>query len=127
MWGYGDRHAALSEGTLDPRKATAIVIQAGKRKLAIVGLDLGRAPQEASIQSIRTAIKEQAGVDASFIAGSHTHHGPVLELFGEPGRGKGRYDASIRYNKQLEDAIIQVLSKPIKSVNWRALEVPRKR
>lgn len=109
MWGYGDRHAALSEGTLDPLKATAIVIQAGKRKLAIVGLDLGRAPQEASIQSIRTAIKEQAGVDASFIAGSHTHHGPVLELFDEPGRGKGRYDASIRYNKQLEDAIIQCI------------------
>ena len=48
MWGYGDRHATLSEGTLDPLKATAIVIQAGKRKLAIVGLDLGRAPQEAS-------------------------------------------------------------------------------
>jgi len=33
----------------------------------------------------------------------------VLELFDEPGRGKGRYDAAIRYNKQLEDAIIQCI------------------
>ena len=109
MWGYGDRHATLSEGTLDPLKATAIVIQAAKRKFAIVGLDLGRSPQEASLQAIRNAIKEQAGIDASFIAGSHTHHGPVLELYDEPGRGKGRYDASIRYNKQLEESIIQCI------------------
>jgi hypothetical protein len=109
MWGYGDRHATLSEGTLDPLKATAIVVQAAKRKFAIVGLDLGRSPQEASLQAIRNAIKEQAGIDASFIAGSHTHHGPVLELYDEPGRGKGRYDASIRYNKQLEESIIQCI------------------
>ncbi|MBO0857924.1 MAG: hypothetical protein J2P21_05610, partial [Chloracidobacterium sp.] len=42
MWGYGARHAALSVGTLDPLYAEALVIQAGDRKLAIVGLDLGR-------------------------------------------------------------------------------------
>jgi len=42
MWGYGARHAALSEGILDPLLATAVVIQAGDQKLAIVGLDLGR-------------------------------------------------------------------------------------
>lgn len=111
MWGYGDRHATLSEGTLDPLKSTAIVIQAGKRKLAIVGLDLGRSPQEASLQKIREAIREKGGIDASLIAGSHTHHGPVLELFDEPGRGRGRYDAAIRYNKRLEDAIVEAILK----------------
>ena len=41
MWGYGDRHADLSTGTLDPLEATAIVLAAGEEKLAIVGLDLG--------------------------------------------------------------------------------------
>ena len=106
MWGYGDRHAALSEGTLDPLKATVVVIQAGRRKMAIVGLDLGRSPQEESLQTIRSQIKEKAGIDVSFIAGSHTHHGPVLELFDAPGRGRGRFDASIRYNQQLEQALI---------------------
>jgi neutral ceramidase len=106
MWGYGDRHASLSEGTLDPLKATTLVIQAGRRKMAIVGLDLGRSPQEDSLQRIRSEVKTQAGIDVSFIAGSHTHHGPVLELFDAPGRGRGRFDAAIRYNEQLEKSLI---------------------
>ena len=32
MWGYGDRHAQLSNGTLDPLYASVVVIQAGDRK-----------------------------------------------------------------------------------------------
>ncbi|MEZ6074214.1 MAG: hypothetical protein R3C56_00650 [Pirellulaceae bacterium] len=40
MWGYGCCHAALSEGVLNPLFASAVVIQAGDEKLAIVGLDL---------------------------------------------------------------------------------------
>src|ERR1017187_7466066 len=85
MWGYGDRHDALSTGILDPLHADALVIQAGGRKIAIVGLDLGRAPAEASLQRIRQRIKEQAGIENSIIAGSHTHHGPVLELTDQEG------------------------------------------
>lgn len=109
MWGYGDRHAALSEGTLDPLKATVVVIQAGRRKMAIVGLDLGRSPQEDSLVRIRDEIKQKAGIDVSFIAGSHTHHGPVLELFDAPGRGRGRFDAAIRYNQHLEKMLIEAI------------------
>ena len=106
MWGYGDRHDALSVGTLDPLYAEALVIQAGDRKLAIVGLDLGRSPAEASLQRIRQRIKSEAGVEYSFIAGSHTHHGPVLELSDETGKGKGRFDAALRYYREMEDAIV---------------------
>ena len=87
MWGYGARHAALSTGTLDPLYAAALVIQAGTNKVAIIGLDLGRAPAERSLQIIRNRIKAEAGIDYSFIAGSHTHNGPVLELSDEPGKG----------------------------------------
>ncbi|QQS48300.1 MAG: neutral/alkaline non-lysosomal ceramidase N-terminal domain-containing protein [Acidobacteriota bacterium] len=108
MWGYGARHDALSQGTLDPLHADAIVIQAGGTKLAIVGLDLGRSPAEASLQRIRERIKP-AGIEYSFIAGSHTHHGPVLELTDEPGRGKGRFDAALRYYRQMEDAIVEAI------------------
>jgi neutral ceramidase len=107
MWGYGARHAALSEGTLDPLKASMVVVQAGRRKMAIVGLDLGRSPQEESLQKIRAQIKQQAGIDVSFISGSHTHHGPVLELFDAPGRGRGRFDAAIRYNQKLEESLVE--------------------
>ena len=108
MWGYGARHDALSQGVLDPLSADAIVIQAGETKLAIVGLDLGRSPAEASLQRIRARIKP-AGIEHSFIAGSHTHHGPVLELTDEPGKGKGKFDATLRYYKQMEDAIVEAI------------------
>lgn len=105
MWGYGARHDALSTGTLDPLYADALVIDAGGRKVAIVGLDLGRAPAERSLQNIRKRIRDEAGIEYSFIAGSHTHHGPVLELSDEPGKGKGKFDAALRYYREMEDAI----------------------
>lgn len=111
MWGYGDRHAALSEGVLDPLTATAMVIHAGRRKLAIVGLDLGRSPDEASLQRIRERIAEEHGIRDSFIAGSHTHHGPVVELSDRKGRGQGRFDAAVRYRKRLEDAIVDAIGE----------------
>ena len=104
MWGYGARHDALSEGALDPLLATAVVIEAGGRKLAIVGLDLGRSPSERSLQNIRKRIRA-AGIEHSFIAGSHTHHGPVLELSDEPGKGKGKFDAALRYYDEMEEAV----------------------
>ena len=109
MWGYGARHAALSTGKLDPLYASAVVIQAGEKKLAIVGLDLGRSPAEKTIQNIRARIKEKAGIEYSFVAGSHTHHGPVLELTDEEGKGKGKFDAAIRYYKELEDGIVAAI------------------
>ncbi len=109
MWGYGARHAALSTGTLDPLFASAVVIQAGERKLTIVGLDLGRSPAEKTIQNIRARIKEKAGIEYSFISGSHTHHGPVLELTDAEGKGKGKFDAALRYYQELEDGIVAAI------------------
>jgi hypothetical protein len=108
MWGYGARHDALSTGVRDPLYADALVIQAGDRKLAIVGLDLGRSPSEASLQRIRDRIRT-AGIEHSMIAGSHTHHGPVLELSDQPGKGRGKFDAAIRYYRSLEDAIVEAI------------------
>lgn len=109
MWGYGARHAALSTGTLDPLFASAVVIQAGDKKLAIVGLDLGRSPAEKTIQNIRARIKEKAGIEYSFIAGSHTHSGPVLELTDAESKGKGKFDAALRYYQELEDGIVAAI------------------
>ena len=106
MWGYASRHDALSQGTLDPLYADAVVLQAGGDKLAIVGLDLGRTPSEKSIESIRRRLLERSAIQYSIIAASHTHHGPVMELSGEPGNGRGKFDATLRYYRQLEDAIV---------------------
>jgi neutral ceramidase len=109
MWGYGDRHDALSTGVLDPLHADALVLDCAGKKLAIVSLDLGRAPSERSLQNIRKRIKEEAGIEFSFIAGSHTHHGPVLELSDEPGKGKGKFEAALRYYPVLEENIVAAI------------------
>lgn len=109
MWGYGDRHGRLSEGVMEPLMATAVVIEAGEAKLAVVGLDLGRSPNEASLARIRQQIREQAGIEHSMIAGSHTHNGPVLELSDAPGRGRGPFDAALRYYEQLEQTLVEVI------------------
>jgi hypothetical protein len=109
MWGYGARHDALSQGTLDPLYASAIVLQVDQVKLAIVGLDLGRSPSEATLERIRSRIQLQGGIAHSLIAGSHTHHGPVLELTDADGKGRGRFDAALRYYAELEDAIVDAI------------------
>jgi neutral ceramidase len=109
MWGYGGRHDALSTGTLDPLYADAVVLQFGTEKVALVGLDLGRAPAEASLQHIRERILTEAGIRYSFIAGSHTHHGPVLELSNAPGKGAGRFEAALRYYGELEDNLVAAI------------------
>ncbi|NBP79827.1 hypothetical protein EBU58_03745, partial [bacterium] len=85
------------------------MIAVGDSKLAIVGLDLGRSPAEAELQQIRGAILEKAGIEHSLIAGSHTHHGPVVELSDEPGKGQGRYDAAVRYAGFLAEQIEKVI------------------
>ncbi|MFV2070325.1 MAG: hypothetical protein ACC645_25440, partial [Pirellulales bacterium] len=85
MWGYGDRHDKLSTGTIHPLYAKAIVIQAGGDKVALVGLDLGRGPTRSMTQAIRQAIRARAGIEHLLISGSHTHHGPCIELLHHQG------------------------------------------
>jgi neutral ceramidase len=114
MWGYGDRHNALSTGVLEPLMAKAIVIEAGGERLAIVGTDIGRGPTPAMMKQIREAVAAKAKVGTVLIAGSHSHHGPVIELTDEPGLGKGTYDDAVAYAKQLPvlltEAIVEAAS-----------------
>jgi neutral ceramidase len=109
MWGYGDRHALLSQGTADPLYAKAVVIEAGDERLAIVGMDLGRGPTTAMMEQIRKAVAEKAGVGHVMISGSHTHHGPVIELTDRDGFGKGRFDDAVAYAKRLPELLIEAI------------------
>lgn len=115
MWGYGARHALPGDGVLIPMFAKTVVIEAEGKKLAIMGLDLGRAPTYASMDRIKAAVKAQAGVDWVLISGSHTHHGPVLELLDQEGYGKGKYDDGVAYVKELEGKIIEAIVEAAKS------------
>src|SRR5207302_1370572 len=80
MWGYGARHDRPSEGVLDPLQARALVIAVDKERIAIVSLDLGRAPTRESTAAIRARVKAATGIEHLFLVGSHTHHGPVIEV-----------------------------------------------
>ncbi|TVS16432.1 MAG: hypothetical protein EA424_14240 [Planctomycetaceae bacterium] len=111
MWGYGARGDALSTGTRDPLYAKALVIDVGDQKLALVGLDLGRAPREDMLLRIREAIRQSSGISMSMIVGSHTHHGPVIELLDKPGKGQGAFDDAVAYATELEKKIIQVIQQ----------------
>ncbi len=129
MWGYGARHAALSTGARDTLWAKAVVLDIGHEKLAIVGLDLGRSPTDAMMQRIRAAIKAKAGVGLAMISGSHTHHGPVIELLDEQGKGKGKYDDAVAYAQELEGKLIDTIVAAAESVRparlgWESKHVP---
>jgi len=105
MWGYSARKDRMSEGSLDPLMAKAIVIEAQSDRVALVGLDMGRAPTTSMMEQIRAAIREKANVEHVLIVGSHTHHGPVLELTDREGFGKGRFDPAVGYLKTLPEMI----------------------
>jgi hypothetical protein len=109
MWGYGARHDKLSEGMLDPLWAKAVVIAAGDEKVAIVGIDLGRGPTEAMMKVIRDVIGSKAGIRHVLISGSHTHHGPVIELVDEPGLGREKFEAAVKYAQKLPELLAEVI------------------
>ena len=107
MWGYGARHDMPSVGVLDPLHARALVLSAGKERIALVSLDLGRAPTRQSTAAIRDRIKI-AGIEHIFLVGSHTHHGPVIELDNWPSQKES-------YVRQLEQRLADVIIQAAKS------------
>lgn len=130
MWGYGVRHAALSEGVLDPLCAKAVVLDVGSDKLALVGVDLGRAPRTDMIDRIREAVKSTSGVGLVMICASHTHSGPVLELRDKPGEGRGTFDDAVAYTAELEHKLIDVINEAAAKtqdarLGWASAKVDR--
>lgn len=102
MWGYAVRKDAPSTGVREPLMARAVVLTVGKQSMALVGLDLGRAPTRGSMASIRKQVKDATGIDTLFLVASHTHHGPVLELDDWPTKEKP-------YVRTLEDKLVKVI------------------
>jgi hypothetical protein len=121
MWGYGDRHDKPSVGVMDPLHARGLVLGTGKEKIAIVGLDLGRAPVRKSTAAIRERVKSEAGIEHIFLVGSHTHHGPVIELDDWPDREHSYVrelerklgDVILEANRNMQPAKIGFASKEV--------------
>jgi hypothetical protein len=109
MWGYAARHDAPSTGVRDPLTARAVVLDAGRTRLAIVSLDLGRAPTRRSMAVIRERVRKTAGVGHVFLVASHTHHGPVLELDDWP-------TPQTSYVRRLEDRLVAVIAEAARAL-----------
>jgi hypothetical protein len=101
MWGYSSRKEKPCEGVLDPLHARALVLKTGDAKIAVVSLDLGRAPTRGSMARIREALKPD-GFAELFLVASHTHHGPVIEVENWPREGKP-------YVRVLEEKIVGMI------------------
>lgn len=80
MWGYGARKDIPCQGVRDRLSATAVALEIGETRIAIVGLDLGRSPARSTLKVIREKVAASAGIDELFLVGSHTHHGPCVEV-----------------------------------------------
>jgi hypothetical protein len=83
--------------------ARTLVLRAGEAKVALVSLDLGRAPTRDSTKRIRETLARD-GFTELFLVSSHTHHGPVLELDTWPKRDKP-------YTRELEEKLVEVIRK----------------
>lgn len=77
MAGY--YYVRLNEGTLDPLKAKAVVVESGGRRAALVALDLVQIPRP-FVETARALIEKQTGIAGAdvMISATHTHTGPEL-------------------------------------------------
>ncbi len=115
MWGYGARKDAPSLGVRVPLLARAVVLEVGDQRVAVVSLDLGRAPTRDSMRNLRERLKEQK-IGHVFLVASHTHHGPVLELDSWP---KGEQP----YVRRLEDRLVEVVTRAARELQPAQLGV----
>ncbi len=102
MWGYAVRRDEPSVKVRDPLQARAVVLAVGSSKIAIVSLDLGRAPTRQSMANIRKELKDAVRIETIFLVATHTHHGPVLELDDWPSKEKP-------YVRTLESQIVKAI------------------
>jgi neutral ceramidase len=113
MWGYAARKDTACIGVRDRLHARVLVLEASATRLALVSLDLGRAPTRTSMEAIRKRAAA-TGVGHLLLVASHTHHGPVLELDNWPTPEKP-------YVRQLEqklgDAIAEA-ARNLRPARW---------
>jgi hypothetical protein len=118
MWGYAARKDQPCLGVRDPLQARALVLEVGGKRLAMVSLDLGRAPTRASTAAIHRRVRE-AGIEHLFLVASHTHHGPVLEVDSWPTPEKS-------YVRQLEQKLSDVVLDAAKALKPARLGISTK-
>ena len=77
MWGFEDRLTPAAS-TLDPLYARVLVLEAGKMRLAIVTLDLGRSFGPGTLAKLRETAQRESGISCLLVSATHTHSAPVI-------------------------------------------------
>jgi hypothetical protein len=80
MYGFFSRikNNEVATGTRDPLFARVLVLETAKNKVAFITLDLGRTFDPATMDKLRSVLREQDGISDLFISASHTHSGPNI-------------------------------------------------
>lgn len=78
LWGYFDR-SGPANGKLDPLFARVLVLDDGRKSVAVITLDLGRSFGPPQIAWLRDKARRQHGVAEVMLIASHTHSGPVID------------------------------------------------
>src|SRR5205823_1624600 len=118
LWGFFDRKENPSTGVRDPLQARALVLAVGAERMALVSLDLGRAPTRDITNSLRRRLKTAVSIEHLFLVGSHTHCGPVLERNDVP--------PDKPYVQQLEDKLFHLVVTASKALQPARLGIGTK-
>jgi neutral ceramidase len=78
LWGYTNR-SGPAVGTLDPLYARILVVEDGRRSIALISLDLGRPFGRREIDALREEVRQKHQIEDLMLVASHTHSGPVIE------------------------------------------------
>jgi neutral ceramidase len=95
-----------SLGMDDPLRASAMVVQSGGKKLAIVGVDLVKVSHDMADQAI-AMVTQQTDItrDAVLICPSHNHSSPLIPAHGDDGSANKAYIDTLP--KAIADSIVQ--------------------
>jgi neutral ceramidase len=96
LYGYSAR-TTPSIGIYDPLFCRSVVFDDGATKAAIISLDSGTIPLGNWLQTIRTRLAEEYGIDHVFLTATHSHAAPKL----------GTHDKPIAWNEVIAGKIYE--------------------
>ena len=99
LWGYSNRSGPAT-GTLDPLYARVLVLDDGRKAVAIVTLDLGRSFGQPQMNLVRDRVHQIHNVNEVMFIASHTHSGPVIDE---------DYDQVPEWEQRALDKIVQAI------------------
>jgi neutral ceramidase len=110
MYGYPNRTCPVAEGTHDALNAKALVLAAGKDRVAIVTMDIG----SFSSAALQRRVADELGIPVLLVAISHTHSGPLFARDSEPDSPVAA--AQRQYRAEVEQKLFNLVKQASQSM-----------